>query len=624
LEARIAFRALIGAGLFLAWLGLLLAWESGPAEGSVGGFEASPPFAIGLAVATVLAVPALWREWSWAFVALAVAALVLVWLAVRRIAEAAEAASAFVSVMPGVGAILALVGAAALVVAVIVALRPHGLQLAGGLAAFALVTGGAAAWPQDGGRPGGGEIAVAVDGPAPAPAFQGDTLYSAGVRGLFAHPTPDRRYFAAPIPEVDDAAVGDLVFAGDTAYLALDGVERLVAIAPDGEHRVLVARRRREGTLVLDDFVAGPLAAGPDGSVYVLQRDAVVRWQDGRVERLAPRFGDARDIASDARGRLYVADTGNGRVHRIDPDGAVHTLVGTDAPRDCVEDGLDDPLALDPSRCTAVKALAVDRAGNVYMALESVGMIVGVAPDGRMRVVAGTGPKGFGGGEAVQARLGVVEALAVGPDGDLYVSESAPVERVRRIADPAGILGSEPPEPEEPPTTQACAEIAALNVAATGVGKADALERALNALAETAPDELVDDVDAIAAAATDRAAAERATRRAMGTGELGAYAEQECGLVGGFDVPVAEANEFCVAYARYFDQGDLAEAGEEPPRALPDVIAAAPEFLADAGRDVLSDLESAAGRAVPEATAELLLADVEALDAVAAAMCVVG
>ena len=60
---------------------------------------------------------------------------------------------------------------------------------------------------------------------------------------------------------------------------------------------------------------------------------------------------------------------------------------------------------------------------------------------------------------------------------------------------------------------------------------------------------------------------------------LGEYAEEECGLVGGFDVPVDEANEFCLAYGRFRDQGEVVEAGEEPPRALEDVVEAAPEFL---------------------------------------------
>jgi hypothetical protein len=609
LKARIASRALVGAGLVLAWLGLLLPWEqwrTSAADGSVGGLDASRLFWVVLAVATVLALLAVWREWSWAFVALAVAALVLVGFVVREMGASAAAGSAFVSVAPGAGAIVALIGAAALLAAVILALRPPALQLGAGLAVFALVTGGAAAWPQDDGRPADGAIGVFAGGSGGAMAFQGDTLYVAAGGELIARPAPGREYEAVRVTSSDD--VDHLVFAGDTAYVALSGIDRLVAVGPDVDPRILVAA---------EDFHAGPLAAGPDGSVYVLQGDSIVRWRDGEVRTLAPRFGGARAIAADARGALFVADTANGRVHRVDPDGSVETVVGTDAPRDCLEQGLDDPLALDPARCTAVQALAVDGAGNLYLALKNAGMIVGLTPEGRMGVVAGTGPKGVG-----ETRLGVVEALAAGPDGDLYVSESDPVERVRRIADPAGLVASEPPEPEPPGGGQACAEIAALSVAATRVGETDALESALNALAGAAPEELLDEVDALAAGATGRRAAELAVRRAVAGGKLGAYAEEECGLVGGYAVTVEEANAFCLAYARYRDQGELAEAGEAPPRALRGVVAAAPAFLAGGGRDALRQLESAAGRAVPEAEAARMLAGIEAVEEAASAMCV--
>ena len=367
MKARIAFRALIVGGLFLAWLGLLLPWERwdsvplGPAaidaDGSVGGFDASRAFWIALAVATVLALLALWRHWRWAFVALAAVGLVLVAVPMREIASTVDATSAFVSVVPGAGVILALVGALCLVAAVIVALRPPGLQLAGALVVFAVVAGGAAAWPPDDGRPDAGAIADAFDDGAYAMAFQGDTLYHAAGTELYAQPSPDRQYDAIGLwtsdwgPDdqefgFDEFQATGLAFAGETAYVSLGRIDRLISITPDGERRMLAARRpvlRRDeppipegDTQVVDDFVAGPLAAAPDGSVYVLQGDSVARWSDGRLSTLAPRFDGARDIAADARGGVYVADTGNGRVHRIDPDGSVRTVVGTEAERRCV------------------------------------------------------------------------------------------------------------------------------------------------------------------------------------------------------------------------------------------------------------------------------------------------
>ena len=648
MRARIAFRALITAGLFLAWLGLLLPWEVQQAEAisfeeSIGGFDASRVFWIALAVATVLAVLALWQHWRWAFVALAGVALVLMAVAVLELRSTVDATSPFVSVVPGAGVILSLIGSAALVSGVIVALRPPALQLAAGLAAFALVTGGAAAWPRDEGRPDDGEIADA-GGPAQTMAFLGDTLYTTNGTRLSAQPSTEREFDAGGLwtsewpPdgdfEFDEFQTSGLAFVGDTAYVSLGRVDRLVSITPDGEHRMLVARRPErdlkdpaipsgEDAEVTRDFFAGRVATGPDGSVYVVQGDRVARWRDGRLTTLPPRFGGATDIAVDGRGAIYVADTRNGRVHRIDPNGSVRTVVGTDAPRNCVENGLDDPLARDPRRCTAVRAIAVDRAGNLYMALQNLAMIVGVTPDGEMRVVAGTGPKGFGDGRAVEARLGVVEELAVGPDGDLYVSES---ERVRRIADPAGILAAEPPEPEqrrEPAAT--CNEIVALNEAAAGVTDGDALEGALNALADAPPEEVRDDIEQIVAGTTDRQAAMSEIQSAMKPDEdgvsLGEYAESECGLVAGFDLPVDAANEFCVAYGRYVNRGDLVEAGEDPPSAFEDVVDAAPDFLAEAGRKTLRELDRAAGRAVPDSEATQLLAGAEAIHTVASAMC---
>ena len=649
MRARIAFRGLIAAGLVLAWLGVLLPWERRESELSgfeetIRGVEASRLFWIALAVATVLAVLALWRDWSWAFVALAAVALVLVAVSVLDLRASVDASSAFVSVAPGAGVILGLIGAAAVVSGVIVALRPPALQLAGGLAAFAIVTGGAAAWPSDAGRPGDGAIADAGDDGARAMAFLGDTLHTLDGPRMYARPASGRSYDAGGVwstewtaddPTFDEFELSGLAFAGETAYVALGGLDRLVTVTPEGEHATLVARPRErneprvpDGAQEVEDFVAGPIAAGPDGSVYILQGDSVARLRAGELTTLAPRFGGASDIATDARGAVYVADTLNGRVHRIDPDGSVRTLVGTEAERRCVARGQDDPLALDPSRCTAVKALAADREGNVYMALANLAMIVGITPEGELRVVAGTGPKGYGDGDgrAVRARLRGVERLAVGPDGDLYVSEG---ERVRRIADPAGILASDPPEPErqtEPPT--ACHEIVALTQAAAGIVGGDALEGAINALADDPPDDIADDVDLIVDGATDRAGALSEIRDTMQPDDdgvsLGEYAEDECGLVAGFDVPVDEANEFCVAVGRYRDQGDVVEAGEEVPSAFEDVVEAAPDFLRQAGRDALRELDTSAGRAVPEAEAELMIGPVEAIEAVAAAMCEAG
>ncbi len=146
MKARIAFRALTGIGLVLAWLGLLLPWQQwdaplAPSGGDdfVNGFAESRPFWIALAVATLLAAIAVFRHRPWGIVGMGLTALVLMALAAREIAENRAASSLFVSVAPGAGLVLSLVGAALLVVAVVVALRPRWIQLGAAVAAVALV-----------------------------------------------------------------------------------------------------------------------------------------------------------------------------------------------------------------------------------------------------------------------------------------------------------------------------------------------------------------------------------------------------------------------------------------------------------------------------------------------------
>jgi sugar lactone lactonase YvrE len=58
----------------------------------------------------------------------------------------------------------------------------------------------------------------------------------------------------------------------------------------------------------------------------------------------AARFNNPEGIAVDARGNLYVADTGNRAVRKITPTGVVSTVVGRPA-------RLNWPRALCPARC---------------------------------------------------------------------------------------------------------------------------------------------------------------------------------------------------------------------------------------------------------------------------------
>jgi hypothetical protein len=87
-------------------------------------------------------------------------------------------------------------------------------------------------------------------------------------------------------------------------------------------------------------------------------------------------------------------------------------------------------------------ALVLGSRGVLYIADEGRNQILARLPNGRMRVVAGTGEAGFSGdnGPAMHAKLNLPRGMAIGPDGTLYFADAAN-NRIRAIA-PNGIISS--------------------------------------------------------------------------------------------------------------------------------------------------------------------------------------
>ncbi len=89
-------------------------------------------------------------------------------------------------------------------------------------------------------------------------------------------------------------------------------------------------------------------------------------------------------------------------------------------------------------------AIAVGPDGSLYIAEQIAMRVRRVSPDGIISTVAGsgTGSSGFGGdgGPATQARLSYPKGLAVGPDGSLYIADTDN-RRVRRVG-PDGIIST--------------------------------------------------------------------------------------------------------------------------------------------------------------------------------------
>jgi trimeric autotransporter adhesin len=136
-------------------------------------------------------------------------------------------------------------------------------------------------------------------------------------------------------------------------------------------------------------------------------------------------------IAIDGKGNLFIGDTVNRRIRRVDArTGIIETYAGLGS----VGVSPEGTPALEV-RFLRLARIAVDRSGNVYVADSPTHRILVIDAETRqIRTFAGTGENGFSGdgGPAREARMGYPEGVFVAPNGDVYFADVGN-HRVRRV-----------------------------------------------------------------------------------------------------------------------------------------------------------------------------------------------
>lgn len=132
---------------------------------------------------------------------------------------------------------------------------------------------------------------------------------------------------------------------------------------------------------------------------------------------------------SASSGTLYIADTFNVRIRTVQTDGIIRSVVGT-GKRGFSGDGAAATSAL----ISSPYGVAVDAAGNIYFSDTQNNMIRKVTTAGTISRIAGTGVQGYGGdgGKAVDALLNQPVGIAVDAAGNVFVADSQN-NRIRRI-----------------------------------------------------------------------------------------------------------------------------------------------------------------------------------------------
>lgn len=159
----------------------------------------------------------------------------------------------------------------------------------------------------------------------------------------------------------------------------------------------------------------------------------------------AARFFLPYGLAIDGAGNLYVADGGNHLIRKVSPEGVVSTLAGAANQAGAVN-GTGSA-----ARFNNPFGVAVDSAGNVYVADSGNHLIRRITAAGVVTTLAGTaGSAGSVDGVGVSARFDQPRGVAVNASGTVFVADYgnallrsvAPSGTVTTLAGSAGVVGS--------------------------------------------------------------------------------------------------------------------------------------------------------------------------------------
>ncbi len=225
------------------------------------------------------------------------------------------------------------------------------------------------------------------------------------------------------------AGTGSIGFSGDSGPATDATLSTCSGLAVDAAGNLYIAdqgnaRIRKVSTAGIITTVAGNGGigfSGDGGNAVAARLGMFAVTLDNQTQ--------ASGIAVDAAGNIYIAETFNNRIRKVNTDGKISTIAGTGAQENNGDGGPALAAALDRPM-----GVAVDAAGNIYIAHAFSNLIRRVDPDGFISSVAGTGVAGYFGdnGSALAARLNFPFNVAIEATGVFFIADKFN-QRVRRV-----------------------------------------------------------------------------------------------------------------------------------------------------------------------------------------------
>ncbi len=123
-------------------------------------------------------------------------------------------------------------------------------------------------------------------------------------------------------------------------------------------------------------------------------------------------------LAVDPSGNLYLTSPNTGTIRRITPDGTISTYAGNGHPHSG-----DNVPATQAGLGLGSGQIVCDAAGNLYIVESGANQIRIVSTTGTISTIAGTGAVGAANGPAASATFNLPQGIALDPSGNIYIGD---------------------------------------------------------------------------------------------------------------------------------------------------------------------------------------------------------
>jgi len=178
--------------------------------------------------------------------------------------------------------------------------------------------------------------------------------------------------------------------------------------------------------------LVAPQPAGSSSEILVIETVAGTGdrgFSGDGGDAIAARLNEPSGVAVDGAGNIYIADNDNNRIRRVDREGKITTVAGTGKSGFSGDSGPATEAELNNPYGVWVSA-----SGEVYIADQRNHRVRKVSQDGVIETIAGNGVSGYSGdgGPATEASLSYPDDMVLNSEGELFIADAGN-DVVRRI-----------------------------------------------------------------------------------------------------------------------------------------------------------------------------------------------